>query len=345
MKNRKIKKFRIYNTVVWTLVALLSIYIVDKKKDVDIKEKYMVTMESQQIAKYFAKNHITDNDYGITPVITMGENDESSINLDVLTTTTIDNDKEKILETLREEKDYKFLLNNFYIVDSTTSVNEKVLNPQKLLEVDMKLEKDNSKPQILIYHTHGSEKYSDSAMGVKDDTIVGVGECLKELLEEKGYNVIHDTSSYDVVDGKWNRNAYETALEGLNKILADNPSIEVTIDLHRNSGAKKVVTNINGENVAKIMFFNGVSRTKTGSRTSLYNENLTSNLAFSLQLQMKSMEKYPGFSDKIYLKGYRYNLHIVPKAMLVEVGNDKNTVEEAKKAMIPFSEILVDVID
>ena len=115
--------------------------------------------------------------------------------------------------------------------------------------------------------------------------------------------------------------------------------------LHRNSGEKKAIAQINGENVAKVMFFNGVSRTKTGTRTSLYNENLSSNLAFSLQLQMKSMEKYPGFSEKIYIKGYRYNLHIAPKAMLIEVGNDKNTVEEAKKAMVPFSEILDDVID
>ena len=343
LKVKKVKTFKIINTMAWTLVSVLSIYIIDRKTDFGFKDKYVVTMKSQQLAKYFAKNHITDNEYGLTPAITIGENDEYSINMDEIV--DVSNDNTKILEKLKEEKDYTYLLNNFYIVDSSTSVTEDILNPDKLIQMDMSVTNDNSNPQILIYHTHGSEKYSDSVMGVQDDTVIGVGEYLKELLEEKGYNVIHDTSSYDVVDGKWNRNAYETAQEGLEKIMAENPSIEVTIDLHRNSGEKKAIAQINGENVAKVMFFNGVSRTKTGTRTSLYNENLSSNLAFSLQLQMKSMEKYPGFSEKIYIKGYRYNLHIAPKAMLIEVGNDKNTVEEAKKAMVPFSEILDDVID
>lgn len=255
------------------------------------------------------------------------------------------NKNRNLIKVLRDEKKPEFLINNFFSVDATTSVTEEMMNPKKLLSFNVALKDVEKKDAIiLIYHTHSSETYSDSVKGKRSDTIVGVGDYLTKLLEEKGYTVIHDSTAFDIKDGKWNRESYDTALPKLKKHIKDNPGIVVTIDLHRNSGRQKAVTTMNGKNVAQIMLFNGVSRNKTGQRLSLVNDNLQGNLAFSLRLLMCSMEKYPDFARKTYIKGYRYNLHLVPRALLVEVGNEKNSVAEAKAAMVPFSEMLDEVL-
>ena len=172
---------------------------------------------------------------------------------------------------------------------------------------------------------------------------MGVGTYLAGLLEQKGYGVIHDTGVYDVRDGTLDRSqAYTYALEGINGILQEHPSIEVVLDIHRDGVAEgtKLVTEINGKPTAKIMFFNGISQTPDGPIEYLPNPNREGNLAFSLQMQLEAAEQFPGFTRKIYLKGLRYNLHVRPRASLIEVGAQTNTYEEAKNAMEPLAEIL-----
>lgn len=246
------------------------------------------------------------------------------------------------VQKLRNELDFEFLKQNFYTIDATTSVTKELLDPKKLLETDVTLK--DTEGTILIYHTHSKEGYCDSRSGVEEDSVVGVGEILADKLREKGFKVIHLTHVYDVVDGHWNREAYNTALPDLKSVIADNPDIKVTIDLHRNSGAKKAVCKVGDKECAQIMFFNGTCRSKTGPRTSLANPHLSFNLALSLKLLMCSMENYPGFARKTYLKGYRYNLHLVDRAILVEVGNVKNTLQEAQNSMEPLSVILEKVL-
>jgi stage II sporulation protein P len=93
------------------------------------------------------------------------------------------------------------------------------------------------------------------------------------------------------------------------------------------------------------MFFNGMSRTATnGEIAYLKNPNKIWNLALSMQLQKASYEKYPGFTRKIYVKGYRYNLHYRKRSLLVEVGAQTNTVEEAYRAMRPLADLLEAVL-
>ena len=57
-------------------------------------------------------------------------------------------------------------------------------------------------------------------------------------------------------------------------------------------------------------------------------------------MQLLAARYYPDFTRKIYIKGYRYNLHLAKRAMLVEVGAQNNTLTEAKNAMEPLSELL-----
>lgn len=247
--------------------------------------------------------------------------------------------------TMEQLSDVSFLVRNFYIVDKSTKVTDNLFNAKELLGKDMTMKQNKDEPQILIYHTHAHEAYADSREGNEEDTVVGVGSRLTEILENTyGYNVIHDKTPYDMVNGKLDRNlAYNKALPGIKKILDKYPSIEVVIDLHRDGSAKRVTT-IDGKEVARVMLFNGLSRDQNGPITYLDNPNLQDNLAFSLQLQMKSLELYPGFFYKNYLKWLRYNLHVRPKSLLVELGTDKNTVEQAKNAMKPFAEVLDSVL-
>ena len=74
------------------------------------------------------------------------------------------------------------------------------------------------------------------------------------------------------------------------------------------------------------MFFNGLSRNQKGNIAYLHNDNLQANLAFSLQMKIACMKTYPGFAKPIYLKNYRYNLHMKQRSLLIELGNENNTV-------------------
>ena len=246
--------------------------------------------------------------------------------------------------SLDKLNDFDYLVQNFYQVDSTTTVKSDQLNVAALTGKNMKIAHDAGTPQILIYHTHSLEGYADSIPGDKTTTVVGVGDYLTELLTQQyGYNVIHDTGEYDTIRDK----AYSKAAPALEQILADNPGIDVVIDLHRDGVGEntRLVTNVNGTDMAKVMFFNGLSRTtKLGDIAYLYNPYIADNLAFSFQMQLTAAEYYPGYTRKIYLKGYRFNMHYCPKTLLVEVGAQTNTVQEAKNAMVPLADILNKVL-
>ena len=248
----------------------------------------------------------------------------------------------KAVEIPREKlNDFDYLLQNFYQVDRTTTIDSSELNAKAMLDKDIKLQGGNENVQILIYHTHSQEGYADSAPGDPASSVVAVGERLTQLLTEKyGFHVLHHTGEYDVADRD---NAYSYAGPALEQVLAENPSIEVVIDLHRDGVAEgtHLVSEVNGKQTAQIMFFNGLSRTtKNGNIAYLANPNLADNLAFSFQLKLAAEEYYPGFARATYLKGYRYNLHYRPKSLLVEVGAQTNTFEEAMNAMEPLADII-----
>lgn len=252
------------------------------------------------------------------------------------------------INKLKKSQSRSYLLSNFYITDSSTSIDNSIFNVSKLLSKDVTLEKSNE-PQILIFHTHGaSESFIDSRSGKKADTIVGVGGRLAYILRKKyGYNVIHDTTQYDKIGGKIDRNkAYNNAAKGISETLEKYPSIQVVIDLHRDGVGNNVqrLTEIDGKKTSQVMFFNGLSRNSSGNIDYLYNPNLQANLAFSLQMKLKCMEKYPDFAKPIYLKNYRYNMHLRERFLLIELGNENNTVEEAKNAMPPLAEVLDEVL-
>lgn len=245
--------------------------------------------------------------------------------------------------TMAQLQDYDYLMKHFYSVHTSTTAGRDVMKAEDFLGTSLGLEKDSSVPQILIYHTHSQEEYADYGPNNPGATVVGNGNYLAELLRAKGWNVIHDTGTYDIQGGKLDRNrAYTYALEGITRILQENPTIQVVLDLHRD-GVKEslhLVSEVNGKPTANIMFFQGMSRTPDGAIEYLPNPYLEENLAFSFQMQLAAAGRYPGLTRKIYLKGLRYNLHLRPRSALIEVGAQTNTSEEARNAMEPLAELL-----
>ena len=137
--------------------------------------------------------------------------------------------------------------------------------------------------------------------------------------------------------------AYDYAYERVAQVLAENPSIEVVIDLHRDgvNDNLHLVTEVNGKQTAKIMFFNGISRLNSiGEIGYLYNPYREQNLAFSLQMKVLAEEYFTGFTRKNYIQAYQYNLHLRPKSMLIEAGAQTNTVQEELNAMEPLAKLL-----
>ena len=251
--------------------------------------------------------------------------------------------------SLYQLKYYDFQRSYLYIVPERASVLPQDLDGETLLAMDMSIAKDPSVPQILIYHTHGSETFADSTDDIKGTGIIAAGAKLAEYLSSVyGYNVIHCTEIFDNVNGVFDRSkAYDYSRETVQQILTDNPGIQVMIDLHRDGVRDDLhlVTDVNGKPTAQIMFFNGVSRSSAkGDIAYLYNRYRSQNLSFSLQAKLEALGKYPDFTRKNYIDAYQYNLDLLPRAMLIEAGAQTNTVQEELNAMEPLADILDSVL-
>ena len=244
--------------------------------------------------------------------------------------------------------DYQFLINNFYVIDSSTSCNASVLQPEVLIDRNLTMDLSGNDPKILIYHTHSQESFKDSVPGDENGTVVGLGNTLTEILQKKyGVAVYHDKGTYDVINGELDRGeAYSMALPVVESLLETYPTIQVVIDLHRDGVGEntRLATMVNVKPTAKIMFFNGLCRNASGTNGFIQNPYLTDNLAFSLQMQLKAAAMYPDFTRRIYLRSYRFNMHVAPRTLLVECGAQTNTVEEAQNAMEPLADILYSVL-
>lgn len=241
------------------------------------------------------------------------------------------------------EEGFATLLNTYFSMDAATTIDSSRLN-YSLLDMDLSLDAQMEGPQILIYHSHSQEGFTDTVEGDDTTTIVGVGDYLTQILTEQyGYEVIHDRGVYDLVNGVLDRNvAYDYAGAAVEKWLEEYPQIQVVIDLHRDGvDGKKFVTEYQGKQTANLMFILGMSQTADHQDiTYLPNPYIKENTAFALQMQILAEKEAPGVMRNIYLMAYRFNLHYRPRSILLEAGTQLNSLEEEKNAMDVFAQIL-----
>jgi len=332
---------RPFDEIIYEVFPMLVINKENVNKDINY-DKYTGFAEinnySQTIDSFIATNLDADNAETATPT--------DSTELVEASTLPVN---QGIVYSMDELNDYNFLLSNCYVVDSSTSLPPEELNAQNLLSMDMGIDLTGDDYKVLVYHTHGSEAFADSREGVTEDTVIGVGDELTRILEEDyGIKTYHDRTVYDIVDGELDRSyAYDQADLGIEKILEENPSIEVVLDIHRDGVNEEVrlVRDIDGKPTAQIMFLNGVSRLNlNGDIDYLYNPNKLENLSFSLKMHLAGKKMYGDLMRPIFIRGYCFNLDVVPRASLVEVGAQTNTLQEAKNAMIPLAAIVYSVL-
>lgn len=195
---------------------------------------------------------------------------------------------------------------------------------------------DKSQPTVLIYHSHTTEAYSllDTGYYISSDArsnnsarnMVRVGDDLAAYLEKQGFNVIHDRTIHD----KDYTKSYDNSRATIEKYLEQYPSIEVTIDVHRdditysNKTKVKPTAKINGKKAARMMIISGCEYNRVKNFP-----DWEENLKFDLQVQNKVNELFPGLMRPILFSERKYNMYETHYSFLLEVGTDANTLDEA----------------
>ena len=194
-------------------------------------------------------------------------------------------------------------------------------------------------PRMLIYHSHSAETYSNSPDGnyhSKDieNSVMKVGSILTNELSNKGWGVVHNTTYHDYPSYN---NSYSNSLKTIKSMLANYSSIDIAIDLHRDASKyvneesnKKYTTTINGEKVAQICFVVGMK-----------NENVDEVMKTATELTNLANEMYPGIAKAVVQKQYgRYNQYVAKKGILIEVGSNATSIEEASASAKYIANIL-----
>ena len=240
--------------------------------------------------------------------------------------------------------------NGIYIRNTTLNHH---INIEEYLNKQVYAFITENKPAILIYHTHSSETYElldrdfyTNERNIRSDNpkenMVRVGEEICKVLEKNGYKTIHDKSIYDEsING-----AYERSRANISRIIKDNPSIQIVLDIHRgaiyqkDNSKIKTVTEINGRKAAQIMLISGC---EDGNVTDF--PNWQKNLTFALNLQEKLKNDNKTLVQPLMFCSRKYNLDLVPCALSIEIGTDANTLSEAVYSAELFADSLSELLE
>lgn len=222
-----------------------------------------------------------------------------------------------------------FSLKNESIAKMTDEEIAELNKVSEAYDPSLKKTLDNSKPEVLIFHTHTTENYSERENLTTDTdfNVAGVGEVLsKELEEGYGISVIHDKTNHSV---SYN-DSYTRSNETLNKYLNEYGDFKVIIDLHRDGvdsakadQLKDIYTvNINDQNLAKMMFVTAENSTR-----------YPANKAFVDNMYNIAVSLFPDLIRETYVYNpgiFAINYSLSDNLILIEVGANVNTAQEAK---------------
>ena len=221
-----------------------------------------------------------------------------------------------------------------------------------LLAQPVDLDFSGSQPRVLIIHTHATESYTQVEGWTYEDAgnfrtldtsqnMIRVGQAIADILEAAGIPVLHDTSLNDYPSYN---SSYDRTLTVIEEYLAQYPTIEMVIDVHRDaielSDGSQMGTAalVGGGEAAQIMLVVG---TDEGGLT---HPNWQGNLSWALKIQAQMDAIYPGLARPLSLSTQRYNQHATPGSLLVEVGTAGDTMPEALAGAEAFARTLVSLI-
>jgi len=193
-------------------------------------------------------------------------------------------------------------------------------------------------PLIAIYHSHNSESFVPTTgqthiYNDPDKTIVRVGLELAKELQALGAAVVH--SAEDHVRQAHDQ-SYTRSLVTITNILSTYPDVDYVFDLHRDGVPRALTTmKMDGHDVARVEIV-------IGTNEALGHPKWRDNYAFALELQSKFDDLYPGFSRGILQRNLsRFNQHVHPNAILIEVGGHENSMEEAIRATKYLAQVIM----
>lgn len=214
---------------------------------------------------------------------------------------------------------------------------------EQLLGTPLDWELKGEAPTVLIVHTHASESYTrqpgeDYAQSADFRTLdtaynmVALGDQLARVLEQVGIPVLHDRSIHDYPSYN---SSYSNSRRSVQQYLADYPSIQLVLDLHRDAvllsdGSQFAPTvTVNGQQVARLMLVVGSDASGTN------HPNWQENLAIAIKLQVLLERQVPGITRPTILRAQRFNHDLSAGAMIVEIGAAGNTHQQALAA-VPY---------
>lgn len=230
-------------------------------------------------------------------------------------------------------------------VSNATSYN---VNPQDFLGQPLAFTIGGEGAEVLIMHTHTTESFSEEnyVKGAPDrnldetKNITAVGVAMAEVFKKNGIGVIHDKTVHDYPSYN---GAYQKAAATINKNLAENKGIKVVLDVHRDGitradGTKvKLVTDINGQKTAQIMLV-------VGTNVNLQHDNWQENFKLASKIQARAGELFPSLMRPIDLRQERFNEQLTKGSLIVEVGANGNTMEEAIRGGEAIAETVCKVL-
>ncbi len=240
------------------------------------------------------------------------------------------------------------------IISDNRIKNDTTYSPDfnALLNQELSFEINKNLPSILIVHTHASESYTPTNQNSylpsdpsrTEDTrfnMVRVGEEMTKELKKYGLNVIHDKTIHDYPSYT---NSYKNTLTTIDEHLENNPSIQIVLDIHRDAlqaadGTKtKLVTELNGEKVAQVLVLCGTNQ------AGLPNDHWEENLKFALKIQDKLDKFYPGLARPLSIRKERFNMHATNGSLILEIGTNGNTLEEALASIKYLAKCVAEVL-
>lgn len=241
---------------------------------------------------------------------------------------------------------------NVYVKDGNSNYDA---NIKQLLASSAKCKiKKNAGYQVLLVHTHTTEGYADSDKDWysksynprttdKSESVVAVADEIEKQLNAVGIKTLHVTTYHDYPEYT---GAYNRARETIKSYLKKYPSIEMVIDVHRDSmtqddGTKlKPTVTIDGKKAAQVMIISGCD-----NDGKLNFSGWRDNLIIAAQLQKQMATDYKGLARPLYFAPFRYNMDLTPNSLLIEFGTDVNTLEEATYSGKMVGKSLVKVLE
>lgn len=249
-----------------------------------------------------------------------------------------------VTESLYRESNLSY--GNFFVKNST----DLSIDLGSYLKADLPYTlEDTTEPQVLIVHTHATESYMEEDVGYyyesfyprdTDDNynMIRVGNAIQKKLEQAGIGVVHCCEHHD--DPQY-YGAYDNCAESINEYLEKYPSIKLVLDIHRDS-----ITTDENEKIKPTFVYNGKKAAQImimcGNENYGYYDfpNWEDNMSLAVKLQSTAETKYPGMTRPLYFGNFMYNMNLGQTSLLIEMGSDANTLEEA----VYSGELLGDVI-